>query len=183
VYFSPRPFLFVPIMLDFTKWMRFSNANSWTGCVSGESAVAQAPPACTRSVPRNAVLEAFAFAFGGLTDIRQPQPRQRHSSQTYTELLKRLPPSDRLGQSFGQFIEFVIHTFPIVCLFVLFRKNPAGHLGSHVIRHPDVLCVSLFVIHTRACEPLLEGARPIPHKARLARAAMRGSEALRSTFA
>jgi len=37
--------------------------------------------------------------------------------QADAESLYRLPPCDRLGQSLGQFIEFVVHNFPFVLFF------------------------------------------------------------------
>jgi hypothetical protein len=50
-----------------------------------------------------------AARFARLRVIRQPKAGQRHSGQADAEFLQRLPPCYRLGQSFGQFIEFVIH--------------------------------------------------------------------------
>jgi hypothetical protein len=50
--------------------------------------------------------------------VREPEAGQRHGGQADSEFLQRLPPGDGLGHSLGQFIEFVVHTFPFVCLFL-----------------------------------------------------------------
>jgi hypothetical protein len=50
----------------------------------------------------------------GICLVRQPEGGQRHAGQPNAESLQRLPPRYGLGQSFGQFIEFIIHNFPFV---------------------------------------------------------------------
>jgi hypothetical protein len=53
--------------------------------------------------------------------VRQPKARQRHPGKPKAEFLQRQPPCCGLGQTFGQFVEFIIHTFPfvfVVCCFV-----------------------------------------------------------------
>jgi hypothetical protein len=57
--------------------------------------------------------------FPRLCLIRQAEAGQRQAGQADAESLQRLPPCCRLGQSLGQFIEFVVHTFPFVLLFVV----------------------------------------------------------------
>jgi hypothetical protein len=65
------------------------------------------------------VLEAFgtsglASPFARLCSIRQSEAGQRQANQAGTEFLKRLPPRGGLGQTLGQFIKFVVHSFPFV---------------------------------------------------------------------
>jgi hypothetical protein len=67
----------------------------------------------------------FAYAAGwqatrGLArfpPICQAEAGQRHAGQADAKFLQRLPPRCCLSQLLGQFIEFVIHTFPFVLLF------------------------------------------------------------------
>jgi hypothetical protein len=50
--------------------------------------------------------------------VCQPEAGESHADQADPEFLERLPPADGLGHAFGEFIEFVIHTFPFVLWFV-----------------------------------------------------------------
>jgi hypothetical protein len=56
-------------------------------------------------------------AMGRARFVCQPEASQRHTTQAGTEFLERLPPGGGLGQSLGQFIEFVVHTCPFCLLF------------------------------------------------------------------
>jgi hypothetical protein len=56
-------------------------------------------------------------AWACLRFVRQPEAGQRHAGETDAEFLERRAARDRLGQAFGEFIEFVIHTFPFVLWF------------------------------------------------------------------
>jgi hypothetical protein len=49
-----------------------------------------------------------------------PKQASARPARPYTEFLERLPPCNRLGQTFGQFIEFVVHTFPFDLLLFAF---------------------------------------------------------------
>jgi hypothetical protein len=53
--------------------------------------------------------------------VCQPEAGQRYSGQSDAEFLQRLAPGGRLGQSLGQFIEFVVHVFPFRVFVALLR--------------------------------------------------------------
>ncbi len=61
---------------------------------------------------------AWQTLLGRSGQARQPEASHCHAGQPDAEFLQRLSPRYRLGQTFGQFIEFVIHTFPFVLLVV-----------------------------------------------------------------
>jgi hypothetical protein len=55
-----------------------------------------------------------ASPFARLSPVRQPETGQRHSSERDAKFFQRSSARDRLGQSFGQFIEFIVHNFPFI---------------------------------------------------------------------
>jgi hypothetical protein len=64
------------------------------------------------------------YALIGVRLAGQPDTGQRDSGQTEPESPKGLPPRDRLSQSLGELIEFVIHNLPFrCCLFFLSCKR------------------------------------------------------------
>src|SRR6266436_4534986 len=54
-----------------------------------------------------------------LGGVRQAEPRQRDSRDTDAELFQCPASGDGLGHVLGQFIEFVVHSFPFVFGFFL----------------------------------------------------------------
>jgi hypothetical protein len=62
----------------------------------------------------------------GAPSVCQPEAGQGHSGQANAEFLERLPSAGGLGQSLGQFIEFVTHTFPFVLFVFLFNRGFHG---------------------------------------------------------
>jgi len=46
-----------------------------------------------------------------LGSIRQPEAGQRHTGQPKAKFLQRLPAGYGLSHAFGEFIEFVVHSF------------------------------------------------------------------------
>ncbi|SRR6266496_25607 len=83
---------------------------------------------------------AFAVACTGLAGpeagrlrvcralIRQPKAGQRHAGESDTEFFQRCAARDRLGQALGEFIEFIVHTFPfvLVCRLICFDRAEHG---------------------------------------------------------
>jgi hypothetical protein len=49
----------------------------------------------------------------------QPEAGQRNAAQGEAEFFQRLPARDGLGQSLGQFIEYVVHDLPFDLLLVV----------------------------------------------------------------
>jgi hypothetical protein len=58
-------------------------------------------------------------AFGS---IRRPQGREYNSRDANAEFLQHPAACDGFSQTFGEFIKFVDHNFPLV--FVLLRRSP-----------------------------------------------------------
>jgi len=54
-----------------------------------------------------------------LRPLGQSEARERHAGEAETEFFERLPSRYRLGQALGEFIEFIVHTFPFVVFFCL----------------------------------------------------------------
>jgi hypothetical protein len=54
-----------------------------------------------------------------LRPVRQPEASQGHPGEADAEFFERLTPRCCQGQSLGQFVKLVIHTFPFVLLFVV----------------------------------------------------------------
>ena len=54
-----------------------------------------------------------------LCRARQPQRGQRDTREAEAEFLERPAAGDGLGQTLGQFIEFVVHNFRIVLVFCI----------------------------------------------------------------
>ena len=50
--------------------------------------------------------------------VREPEAGQRHAGEADAESLQRRAARDRLGQALGEFIEWVVHTYPFVRLFL-----------------------------------------------------------------
>jgi len=55
----------------------------------------------------------------GFDIIRQPDCGQRDTGETEAEFLQCPASRDGLGQALGQFIEFVVHNFPFVLVFLV----------------------------------------------------------------
>jgi len=77
--------------------------------------------------------QTFAF---GLRSVRQTKAGQRHPGQAEAEFLQRPPTRDGLSHAFGEFIEFIIHSFLSVGCCLLpngcpesFRKNDRQQAG------------------------------------------------------
>ena len=94
-----------------------------------EGAASVRTAAFLASRPRITQYGAAVTQYSGLQAVRvplrfrpvcQPEAGQRHACQAEAEFPERLPARDRLGQAFGEFIEFVVHTFPFVGWLLLF---------------------------------------------------------------
>src|SRR5215831_18206612 len=57
-----------------------------------------------------------------VSHIRQPKQRQRDACEPHTEFFQRPAAANGLGQSLGQFIEFVVHNFPFGSCCYFFRE-------------------------------------------------------------
>ena len=53
-----------------------------------------------------------------LCAVLQPEASQRHAGDADAELPQRRATRDRLGHTFGEFIEFVVHCFSFVVFFL-----------------------------------------------------------------
>src|SRR5439155_8511174 len=72
-----------------------------------------------------AELLSLFWIVGGIRRVRQPQGGQRDTRETDAEFLQRPAARDGLGQALGQFIEFVVHSFPFVFDLVLVCSDRA----------------------------------------------------------
>jgi len=82
-----------------------------------------------RDEPAHAVLHALmeAVIFGGLRFVRQPEAGQRHPREADAEFLQRCAAGDGLGKALGEFIEFIVHTFPFCVIGSSFNLKYAGY--------------------------------------------------------
>jgi hypothetical protein len=72
-------------------------------------------------------------AGAGLRIVCQAQRCYCKSREAYAEPLQCVAPRDRLGQGFGQFIEFVVHTFHFVASLDVHVLPPShAHQGSSI---------------------------------------------------
>ena len=60
----------------------------------------------------------MATALIGLRFVRQPEASQRHAGEPDAKLLQCRATRDRLGHTFGEFIELVVHNSSLVVLFL-----------------------------------------------------------------
>jgi len=69
----------------------------------------------------------------GLRLVRQPETGQRHAGEADAEFLQRSSARYGLGQSLGQFIEFLVHNFPFVLVaFVTHTVCPQITRGENL---------------------------------------------------
>jgi hypothetical protein len=96
-----------------TKLCALANEFRAVGAASAYTAAVTEPgTALVVFVARSGLL-----ALSGLGVIRQPEAGESQAGQADAEFLERLAARGGLGQTFGQLIEFVVHTLPFV-LFV-----------------------------------------------------------------
>ena len=62
-----------------------------------------------------------ARLFGRLRFVREAEAGQRHARHAKAEFFQRLPARNGLGHALGQFIEFVVHSFPFRSSAVRFK--------------------------------------------------------------
>src|SRR6516162_6671767 len=60
---------------------------------------------------------------------RQSQPSHRDTREARAESLERSAPRDGLGHSFCQFVEFVVHNFPFVCVVFIVELGAGLQYG------------------------------------------------------
>jgi hypothetical protein len=64
-----------------------------------------------------AIRVSLARERAGVHLVRQPETGQRHAGKANAEFLQRRASRDRLSQTFGGFIELVVHSFQFIFTF------------------------------------------------------------------
>jgi hypothetical protein len=108
-----------------------SFAKCLEGTVVGGSGFAANLPA--RAIPLTLTGNGISLRL-----VCQPKARRGYAGESYAQFLQRRAAGDRLGQGFGEFIEFVAHVFYSLVFFCSFASIQARGPGLEN-RHP--LCV------------------------------------------
>jgi hypothetical protein len=98
----------------------------------GAEAIVVANAAAALAVACTGLIGPEALCVSCFGTVRQSEAGQRHAGEADAEFLHRRAARDRLGQVLGEFIEFVVHTFPFGCLhFLLICGTRIAQRSAH----------------------------------------------------